>query len=62
MSVILRRIAAVERLAQLKLGGNIAIIEQRGNVYIYKDKDYTENMLRKQLNHEGVEIAIIDDL
>lgn len=62
MSVILRRIAAVERLAKLKLGGNIAIIEQRGNVYIYKDKEYTENMLRKQLNHEGVEIAIIDDL
>ena len=62
MSVFMRRIAAAEELARMKLGKGVAIVEQRGNVYIYEGKEYTENMLRKQMNREGVKTVIIIDV
>ena len=62
MGVFLRRIAAAEELARMKLGKGVAIVEQRGNVYVYGGKEYTENMLREQMNREGVETVIIIDV
>ena len=62
MSVFLRRIAAVEELARMKLSKGVAVVEQRGDVYIYEGKEYTENMLHKQFERMGVDVAIIIDV